>query len=99
MAPTESETREPHITRERTSRPRSSVPSQCPGLGGMSESVTLTFVGSNGASHGANTAITTHASTIAPPTIILGLRRRKYIADAQRSSLTRRIVMGTVVPA
>ena len=46
IRPTDNETRLPHITRESTSRPRSSVPSQCVPFGDCSESLTFTLIGS-----------------------------------------------------
>ena len=77
MRPTDSEIREPQSTRENTSRPRSSVPSQCVAFGDWSESMTFTLIGSNGAMIGANAATKSHASTMSPPTIMRGFRRKR----------------------
>ena len=77
MTPTESDTRLPQMTRERTSRPRSSVPRKCAPLGGRSESATFTLIGSYGATSGANAARKSQMKTSAPPRIMRGLRRAK----------------------
>src|SRR5258708_4499346 len=75
MSPTDSETREPKITRDRTSRPTSSVPNGCAADGGSSATAPLTAVGSYGARSGAKIATAARKSTSAPPMTIRGLRR------------------------
>ena len=77
MTPTESDTREPQRTREKTSRPRSSVPRRWPGLGGWSWSGMLTLIGSYGAMSGAKAATNRRIARRTTPTSMRGFLRRK----------------------
>ena len=65
--PTKSETRAPQITRERTSRPKASVPNRCAADGGSSFISTSWSSGSKGAIQGAQIAISTIAMTSTIP--------------------------------
>src|SRR5436190_550527 len=71
--PTSIEMRAPWITRERTSRPNSSVPNQCADEGGFRREGRSIVAGSWGAIHGANKAKHTKIVTITAPAIASGL--------------------------
>ena len=79
------EMRAPQMTRDRLSRPRSSVPKGCAQLGGFRIVLQLVAFGSAGASHGAASATTTNASTTTVPTTAGGRRARRRQASRRRS--------------
>src|SRR5258706_8615899 len=64
--PTVSETRAPHVTSSITSRPRSSVPSQCALLGGCRMSFDI-WNGEFGGREICTTKVMTHSRTMKPP--------------------------------
>src|SRR5262245_25380578 len=76
--------RAPHTTRERPSRPRSSVPKGCASDGALRIWLQSVRVGSLGAIHGAPRAITTNSATMAAPTTAAGRRRPTSHARRQR---------------
>src|SRR5579872_1866249 len=81
--PTTSSTRLPKISRLRTSRPNSSVPSQWRAVGPMSLSARTWCAGSYGERYGAHTATATRTPMIAPPPSARWFRRnRRHIAAA-----------------
>src|SRR5215813_10805234 len=88
-----SEIRAPYRTRESTSRPSSSVPSQCSALGPCSRSTTRPRRGSYGASRGASTASSTKRPTITPPLMaarLFTIRRRASLQKpGERLRVTR----------
>src|SRR5712671_6156484 len=63
------------MTREKMSRPNSSVPNQCAVEGGANRAGKLSAAGSCGASSGANVANTTKMITITAPAAAKGLLR------------------------
>src|SRR5688500_15232789 len=69
------EMRAPHTTREKPSRPRSSVPKGCAALGAFRSLPQSVRVGSLVAIQGAPTAITTKSATTKAPAIAAGRRR------------------------
>src|SRR3989454_321035 len=89
--PTSSETRAPWIVRERTSRPRWSVPSKCAlpsapvSVGAASRARSDWRTGSCGAIRGAANAVTTSSSTNAPPPSAIQRVRR---ARLERTAVT-----------
>ena len=82
MTPATSEARLPQITRESTSRPISSVPNQCVGVGAWRIALQLVAIGSCGAIHGAKTASTMNITTTAKPST--APRRRSNRRQARR---------------
>src|SRR3954451_7211234 len=79
--PTKSETRAPQMTRERTSRPKASVPNRCAADGGSSFISTSWSSGSNGAIQGAQIAISTIAMTSTIPITRPPERVARFQAD------------------
>ena len=81
--PASNEARVPQITRDSTSRPISSVPSQYCALGALRMAAQLAAIGSSGAIHGANRASTMNATTTARPTSAPCRRLRRNQARRQ----------------
>src|SRR6476620_4955388 len=78
-APASSEARAPKITREKRSRPDSSVPNQCARDGGLRMAVQLCWAGSYGAIRGAKIAISTNRTMTTRPRIaLLRFNRRRH---------------------
>src|SRR5437868_5911446 len=75
LVPTSMEMRAPKMTRERMSRPNSSVPNQCAFDGGCNRAGRLSAAGSWGAIHGANIANSTKMVTITAPAAASGRLR------------------------
>src|SRR5437868_3267119 len=75
LVPTSMEMRAPKMTRERMSRPNSSVPNQCAFDGGCNRAGRLSAAGSCGAIHGANIANSTKTVTITAPAAASGRLR------------------------
>ena len=73
----------PSTTRDRTSRPMSSVPNQCAAEGALRIALQLVSIGSNGASHGASSAAATNKATTTSP--IIAPRRRAQASPRHRS--------------
>src|SRR6266571_2543288 len=83
------------MTREKMSRPNSSVPKRCARDGASSWLVNACSTGSNGASTGAKTAaVTTPATIAAPATKLLCANSRRHERAAKRRGVRR-----TTVPA
>ncbi len=76
--PTPTEARAPKITRERRSRPTSSVPKGWTSDGAASREVRLIAFGSYGASHGAKAVQASIARMMSVPAAVRGLRRTWY---------------------
>src|SRR5678815_4454339 len=64
------------MSRDKTSRPNASVPSQCLGPGGDSMAPKSTVTGSYGASQGANAATSSMITTMPAPMAPSGRRRQ-----------------------
>src|SRR5262245_34201425 len=69
------EMRAPQTTREKLSRPRSSVPNGCAHVGALRICFQSPWIGSTVAIHGASTAITTNSSTVTAPAADTGRLR------------------------
>src|SRR5947209_6700886 len=83
LPPTSMEMRAPWITREKMSRPSSSVPNQCAALGGCRREGRLMLLGFCGAIQGANSAKITNSATSATPAVASALRRPSAAAVLQ----------------
>src|SRR3954454_3302444 len=86
--PATSDARAPQMTRDRTSRPISSVPNQCAALGALRMAVQLVATGSYGETTGASSARATKNTTTTNP--IAAPRRR----TSRRSGWARQTTPG-----
>jgi hypothetical protein len=77
MTPAIKEACVPQITRDKTSRPISSVPNQCAALGALRMALQLVAIGSCGEMKGANRANKMKPTTTAKPNNALGLLRKR----------------------
>ena len=80
--PARSDARVPHMTRESTSRPISSVPNQCAALGALRIALQLVAKGSYGATSGASNASSTKKTTT--PNAAIARRRRARRLSARQ---------------
>src|SRR5262249_28638339 len=79
-------------TREKMSRPSSSVPNQCAALGGCKREGRSTLLGLCGAIHGANNAKITNTATNITPAVASALRRPSDVTVLQ-------VVAFSIVPS